>query len=364
MIMGNDFSIKPQLPFDGRSIVAALFRLGARILRTRLFWMVAGVLFVGYVVPSCASTYVPPNMLAVRQIVYGSGAGIKRDLYGPGLHFLIPGAERVHLFPHDLQLINFSDSETELSRQYRSAPSIKIQTSDGYNVQLDVTVLYRIADPYHLFTEAGPGRAFEDRLVIPRADRILRKTLGELNSEEFYQGPRRIDKAKAAHDALAAELSPYGLSIDAVLVRRYVYDERYQQLIEGRKIKDQTVFLRQAEAKSAIEQRKRDTIVAEGKANTEIELSRGKAEVQKLDAQADLYRRKKASEGKLLVELAEARGTQLENAALQGAGSENLVGLKMADVLRGVKVLVLSSDGASGFNPLDLASMLRKFEVK
>jgi regulator of protease activity HflC (stomatin/prohibitin superfamily) len=360
----DDYSIKPKLPFDRRRLLSALGGLAGRLLRIRAVWIAGLVLVVAYIVPSCTSTYVPPNMVGVRQVVYGSGAGIKRDLYGPGLHFLLPGAERVHLFPHDLQLVNFSDSASETSRQNRTAPSIKIQTSDGYNVQLDVSVLYHLADPYHIFTEAGPGRAFEDRLVIPRADRILRKTLGELNSEEFYQGPRRIEKSKAAHDALAAELQPFGIAIDAVLVRNYVYDERYQQLIEGRKIKDQTVFLRQAEAKSAIEQRKRDTIVAEGKANTEIELSRGKAEVQKLNAQADLYRRKKAAEGKLLVELAEARGTQLENAALQGAGSENMVGLKMADVLKGVKVLVLSSDGAGGLNPLDLASMLRKFEVR
>jgi regulator of protease activity HflC (stomatin/prohibitin superfamily) len=335
-----------------------------RLVRTRLFLILGGVFFVAYVVPSCCSTYVPPNMIAVRQILYGSGAGIKRDVFGPGTHFLLPGAERVHLFPHDLQLVNFSDSPSEVSRQYRSAPSIKIQTSDGYNVLLDVTVLYKLNDPYKVFTEAGPGRAFEDRLVIPRADRILRKTLGELNSEEFYQGPRRIEKAKAAHELLSAELAPFGIEIVAVLVRRYEYDERYQQLIAERKIRDQTVFLRQAEAKAAIEQRKRDTIVAEGRANQEVELSRGKAEVQKLQAQADLYRRKKAADGKLLVELAEAKGTQLENSALQGAGSENMVGLKMADVLQGLRVLVLSSDGPNGLNPLDLSAVLRKFEVK
>jgi hypothetical protein len=83
--------------------------------------------------------------------------------------------------------------------------------------------------------------------------------------------------------------------------------------------------------------------------------------VQKLQAQADLYRRKKAAEGKLLVDLAEAKGTELENKALEGAGSENLVGLKMAAVLEGVKVLVLDS---AGMNPLDLQSILKKFEVK
>jgi regulator of protease activity HflC (stomatin/prohibitin superfamily) len=263
-----------------------------------------------------------------------------------------------------MQVLNFSDSTSESSLKTRTAPSIRIQTSDGYNVQLDVSVLYRIEDAYKVFTEAGPGRAFEDRLVIPRADRILRKTLGELNSEEFYQGPRRIEKGSAAHQMLATELQPYGIAVDAVLVRKYVYDTRYQQLIEGRKIKDQTVFLRQAEAAAAIEQRKRDTVIAEGKATSEVELSRGRAEVQKLAASADLYRRKRAAEGKLLVELAEAKGTGLENSALQGAGSENMVGLKMADVLRGLKVVVLSSDGKDGLNPLDLQSLLRKFEVR
>jgi regulator of protease activity HflC (stomatin/prohibitin superfamily) len=348
----------------GKAVFGLAGRILGNLLRRRGFWFLAGGVFLAYLGPASCTTYVPPDMVGVKQVYYGAGAGIKNQVYGPGTHFVVATVERLHLFPHDLQLVNFSDSPSEISRQFRSAPSIKIQTSDGYNVQLDVSVVYRLKDAYRVFTEAGPGRAFEDRLVIPRADRILRKTLGELNSEEFYQGPRRIEKAKAAHDALAAELEAYGIGIDAVLVRRYVYDERYQQLIEGRKIKDQTVFLAQAEAKAAVEQRKRDTIIAEGKANQEVELSRGRAEVQKLNAQADLYRRKKAADGKLLVDLAEAKGTQLENQALEGAGSENLVGLRMADVMKGMKALVLSSDGKDGVNPLDLAGMLRKFEVR
>ena len=155
-----------------------------------------------------------------------------------------------------------------------------------------------------------------------------------------------------------------GVKVEAVLVRRYVYDSKYQEIIESRKIKDQTVFLRQAEAKAAIEERKRDTIVSEGQATVTVELSRGESDVKKLLADAELYRRKRQSEGRLLVDLAEAKGTQLENDALQGAGSENMVGLKMAEVLTGIKVLVLSTDGERGFNPLDLGAVLDRFEVK
>jgi regulator of protease activity HflC (stomatin/prohibitin superfamily) len=356
--------VSPRVPVPWDRIGAALWRLVRRLARIKWLWIVGGGWLLLYILGSSCSTYIPPNMVAVRQVYYGSQAGIRKEIYGPGLHFVAGGVERLHAFPHDLQVINFSDSSSEISPGFRSAPSIKIQTSDGYNVQLDVTVLYRITDPYRVFVEAGPGRAFEDRLVFPRVDRILRRTLGELNSEQFYQGPKRIDKARMAHDQLVTEVAPYGIKIDAVLVRGYVYDSKYQQLIEGRKIKDQTVFLRQAEAKAAIEQRKRDTIVAEGKASQETELSRGLAEVEKLRAQADLYERRRAAEGKLLVDLADAKGTALENTALQGAGSENLVGIKMAEALRGVKVLVLPSDGKDGTNPLDVGALLRKFQVK
>ena len=356
--------IRPRLPFDWSTAGTVARGLLRRLLRVRFLWVGLGSFLGIYILGSSCSTYVPPNMVGIRQVYYGSNAGIKPGTYGPGLHFTVAGFERLHQFPNDLQIINFSGSQSEASQRSRQADSIKIQTSDGYNVQLDVSIIYRIKDPYHVFTEAGPGRAFEDRLVIPRADRILRKTLGELNSEEFYQGPKRIEKAHAAHDQLVAEVAPYGIEVKAVLVRAYTYDPKYQEMIEGRKIRDQTVFLRQAEAKAAIEQRKRDTMVAEGAANQETELSRGRAEVAKLHAQADLYQRKQAAAGKLLVELAEAKGTQLENAALQGAGSENLVGLKMAEALQGVKMIVLPSDGKDGTNPLDLGETLRKFQVK
>jgi hypothetical protein len=41
-----------------------------------------------------------------------------------------------------------------------------------------------------------------------------------------------------------------------------------------------------------------------------------------------------------------------------------MVGLRMAEVLQGLKVLVLPTDGENGLNPLDLGAVLRKFEVK
>ena len=83
-------------------------------------------------------------------------------------------------------------------------------------------------------------------------------------------------------------------------------------------------------------------------------------------AKAAMTRREnlKRSAGELAVQLAEAEGTRLENEALRGVGAENLVGLKMADVLKGTRIIVVPSDGEGGTNPLDLKSALRRFDVK
>jgi regulator of protease activity HflC (stomatin/prohibitin superfamily) len=264
-----------------------------------------------------------------------------------------------------LQVLELSNSRSEEDLEgHRIAPGVNIQTSEGYAVQLDLTVLYRIADPLKVMQTIGPGRLFEDSAVIPRAQQDLRRALGELDAEDFYRGDKRVQKARAAQQALEAELRDKGIEVVQVLIRRYTYDQRYQQAIEQRKIQDQTVYKNEAEAKSATANAAKNKIVAEGAAAVLVELSRGDAEMKKLEADADLFRRRRAAEGDLLVKLAEAQGTELENQALRGVGSENMVGLRMAEALRNTQVIVLPSDGEGGTNPLDLKSMLRRFDVK
>jgi len=41
-----------------------------------------------------------------------------------------------------------------------------------------------------------------------------------------------------------------------------------------------------------------------------------------------------------------------------------MVGLKMAEVFRGLDTIVLSSDGPSGVNPLDLDNALKLFDIR
>ena len=334
--------------------------------RLRRVWLIGAgllVLLIGY--NSC-TTYVKPGEAGVKQIKFGMGKGIEPFVYTTGLHYVGAG-ETIHRFPMRVQVLELSNSRAERSEDlegHRVAPGVNIQTSEGYTVQVDVTVLYRVADPLKVMTTIGPGRLFEDSAVIPRAQQDLRRALGELDAEDFYRGNKRTEKARDAQAALELELKDKGIEVMQVLVRRYTYDQRYQQAIEQRKIQDQTVYKNEAEAKAATANAAKNKIVAEGAASVQVELARGEAEVKKLEAQADLYRRQKAADGDLLVKLAEAQGTELENQALRGVGSENMVGLRMAEALRGTRVIVLPTDGEGGMNPLDLRALLKRFDVK
>jgi regulator of protease activity HflC (stomatin/prohibitin superfamily) len=334
--------------------------------RARVLWVVGATLIVLLFSYNSCTTYVKPGEAGIKQIKFGIGKGIDPKVYGTGLHYVGVG-ETMHTFPLRVQVLELSNSRSEASQDlegHRVAPGVNIQTSEGYTVQVDVTVLYRIADPLKVMQTIGPGRLFEDSAVIPRAQQDLRRALGELDAEDFYRGDRRVTKARAAQDALAAELKDKGIEVLQVLIRRYTYDQRYQQAIEQRKIQDQTVYKNEAEAKSATAAAAKNKVIAEGAAAVQVELARGEAEVKKLEAEADLYRRKKAAEGDLLVKLAEAQGTELENQALRGVGSENMVGMRMADALKGTRVIVLPTDGEGGMNPLDLKTLLRRFDVK
>jgi regulator of protease activity HflC (stomatin/prohibitin superfamily) len=329
---------------------------------------VGGSLVLLAVVWLAMTQRVDPDEFAVRQVYLFSGQGVQEQVYGPGLHLVVPGYERLHVFPRDMQALELNDDElarVQANRQaarredFKVAPAIRIQTSEGYQVTVDVSVLYRVSDPFAVVTKVGAGRIYESKVVARRADKILRQTLGRLDAEDFYNDQTRIHMAEQTRQLLTADLLEWGIQVWGVLVRDYTYDQRYQNAIEQRKIQDQTVFKNQAEAVAATREAEKNRVLAEGQARIEVELERGRSEVRKIAAEADSYSRQRVAAGELLVALAEAEGTQLENLALQQAGASNVVGLEMAKALEGTEVIVVSTTGADAVNPLDLNSLLR-----
>src|SRR5215218_5268865 len=62
---------------------------------------------------ACVLTYVPPDQIGVRQVSFGSGQGLRKEPVKPGYRREIFSYEKVHTFPRDIQVVEFTNSTTE-----------------------------------------------------------------------------------------------------------------------------------------------------------------------------------------------------------------------------------------------------------
>ena len=320
---------------------------------------------LGYICYNLFFVYVKPYEYGIKVARVGMSRGVQKESFGAGLAFALPfGLQQIYLLPRGIQVLeltNFPETAAGGARKDRAA---HIQTSDGFFVDVDVSILYHIKDPYLVFTTIGPGTLYEDNGIIPKAEPALKETLGKLTTEEFYNSPLRVQKTEEARDQLNRELNPKGIVVDEVLVRYFKYSPEIQKNIEEKKLQDQMVFTNQAAARAAREEAELKKIVQEGMVIAAVEMEKGKAYVTRKIAEKDLYVRKIKAESDLLVRLAEAERVRLKNDALKGIGSDRMVALKMADAYKGLDLIILPSDGQHGVNPLNIADTLQLFDVR
>ena len=279
------------------------------------------------VLRGCFITYVSPDEIGLRQISFGPNKGLQKTLVHPGYRRQIRSYETVRTFPRDIQLIEFTNSESERSPDHRTVASINVPTVDGYPVAVDITVLYRIDDPFLVVSKSGFGRAFEDNVVIRFTDPVVKQFLGELRAEEFY-GVQRLAKAREMRRALAERFHAHGLQLLDVLVRQYDYPDTFQQLTEQKKLQDQSVLTNRALAKQAEVDTRLKQVAQEGLNAINVRAAEFEAEITNLNAQRALYERSRHAEADLLVRKAEATGSEQINRAMEGAGSDKLLKLR------------------------------------
>jgi len=276
---------------------------------------------------ACIITYVAPDEIGLRQISFGPNKGLQKAVVNPGYRRQLRGYETVRTFRRDLQAVEFTNDASERGTDHRTMAAINVPTVDGYPVAVDVTVLYRLADPFKVVSRFGFGRGYEDNVVIRFTDPTVKQHLGELRAEEFYRD-RRVIKVRDLKNELAQRFSENGLQLADVLIRQYDYPDTFQALTEQKKIQDQSVLTNRALAKQAEVQTRLNQTTAQGQNSINVRSAEFQAQITAIDAQRDLYERSRHAEAELLVKSAEARGTELINRAMEGAGSDKLLRLR------------------------------------
>lgn len=306
-----------------------------------------------FLLRGCFVTYVPPDQIGVRQVSFGPGRGLQKEAVSSGYRREIGGYETVYTFPREIQVVEFTNHPSERGAGHRQIGAIKVPTVDGYPVDVDVTVLYRIADPYKVASRFGFGKAYEESAVIRFTDPLVKEFLGELLAEEFYHDAR-LSRVSQLKRELAGRLQPNGIALVDVLLRQYDYPETFQALTEQKKLQDQSVLANRTFAKQAEVQTRLNQVSAEGQNLMNLKTSEFNAQITEINARKDLYERQKRAEADLLVRTAEANGTEQINRALEGAGSAKLLRLRRGlALINGIKGPIYITE-----DPTDLGRVL------
>lgn len=308
--------------------------------------------------------YVQPNEFGIKVVKVGVHKGVQEKIYEPGLAFRVPfGIQEIYTLPRNTQVLELTNREGTARDGIYVDREAKIQTSDGFFVDVDATILYRIDDPYKVFTKLGPMDNYLQLGILPKAEAVLKETLGQLTTEEFYDSSMRVAKADMAQALLNEKLKDEGLVVEHVLVRYFRYSDAIQDNIEAKKLQDQLVFTNESKGRAAEQNQVLQRAMAEGEYLVKVKEAEGDAYRVGKEAERDLYVRSKKAEADLLVATAEAQGVELKNQAMQALGADAMVAIKMAKILKGLDVILLPAGGEQGMNPLDLNAVLKTFGV-
>ena len=324
------------------------------------------------IVYAACTQYIEPDQFAIKQVdvavpMLTGTPGIHTNVYETGVRWCMPGCEKFIVFPKSVRAVTLrakADRDQETERFVRYEDAAHIQTSDGFFINLDVSILYRVVDPYRVVREFGAGALYEQNGIVFQAESTLKATMGTLHPEDFFDAAKRVAKQEDAREKFNEFLHDRGLKVEQVLIRYPRYHEAVQARIEARNIQEQTRQKNIEETKLALAQAGLKEVEKQGEATFSIKLMEGSNFVTRLTAQMDSYRRKKASEANLVMSLADAEKQRMINEAYQGAGADRLVGLEWAKVLSGLETIVLQTGGEHGFNPLDMEGLMKQLKLK
>ncbi len=321
--------------------------------------IVAGGLFLASAVGFFAcSTDIKPGQVGIK--INKWGGGIEQTTYGAGRYLAVPGMHEFKTFPKTLQFLSAGNHTGESEDSYdseRRIPQLTVELSGGGQVYCDYTLVWKITDPLKVL-KIGPGKICEDSEIIPRTTNTLRKHLGELIAEEFYNTSIREPKVLEAKTALNAQLTPLGIEVVDVLLRFYSYPGEYQDKIELKILEEQLKLEALSQKPVAIKKGLADTKAKEWEATVQSKVRAAENKRTEILAEAEGYQRQKRAEGDLLVKKAEAEGKELISRSLEGAGGNRVAALKAVEMLRDLDVYIFDSSQVNIFDTMKMIEQL------
>jgi len=155
---------------------------------------------------------------------------IQNDVLGSGLHFINPllDVERV-----DVKTQNYTMSGVHNEGAVEGDDAIRVLTSDGLEVTIDLTVLYRVvaSDAPKLLRETGSD--FRDKIVRPITRTKIRDNAVYYQAVDLF-GSKRDEFQQRIFKGIEGDFRSRGLLLEQLLVRNIALPASVKASIEAK----------------------------------------------------------------------------------------------------------------------------------
>jgi regulator of protease activity HflC (stomatin/prohibitin superfamily) len=319
---------------------------------TRKLVQIGVVFFLLLVFYQSCTTRIGPNQFGVEQRRFGLKTGIIKRTYTPGLYFVGFEASYEHEEARakargqtEKVDIYFKERDETLGEAtHRTIQAINVQTSDGYSVTADVTLLYSIEDPVKVAEAFGWGRGYVDNFVLNTFRNTVLVTLGKMNAESFYNTESRIKHLGEAEVLLKKQFSERGFRVDELLLRNFKYVDNYERALKDKKVAVQLTEKNRKESLVNEEQATLQQIESKGNAAITIAESEVSAKIAKIRSEAELYSSRAKARADTQVNVAMAEAKRLKADALTNAGGRYVVALETAKMFDNIDGAVMTPE--------------------
>jgi regulator of protease activity HflC (stomatin/prohibitin superfamily) len=201
---------------------------------------------------------------------------VQPDVLEAGLHIIDPVVE-VTVF--DAQTQNYTMSAQTNEGKKDGDDAIRVLSSDGLEVTIDITVLYRLTPYKAPYLLQNIGTTYEDKIVRPVSRTAIRDNAVSFQAVDLYSSKRSLFQQRIYKD-ISTSFAKNGIELQGVLVRNITLPQSVKASIESKINAEQDAqkmeFVLQKEKQEA--ERKR--VEAQGIADYQKILSTGLSDKQ------------------------------------------------------------------------------------
>jgi regulator of protease activity HflC (stomatin/prohibitin superfamily) len=161
------------------------------------------------------------------KVLFGS---IQNDVMGSGLHFINPLLDVKKI---DIKTQNYTMTGVNDEGHQAADDAIRVLTSDGLEVTIDLTVLYRViaADAPKLLRETGDD--YRDKIVRPITRTMIRDNAVYYQAVDLF-GNKRDEFQQRIYRSLEQNFKLRGLMLEQLLVRNITLPNSVKASIESK----------------------------------------------------------------------------------------------------------------------------------